>query len=73
MAQKIALAEIMARRTYATPGQMRRLAAAYKFQFYRTAVRCRNGHASPRRTATGECSSLRTSTSTYCHTMSGTH
>ena len=58
MAQKIDPAEIMVR-PGVLPPELRRLAAVYGLPYYQTRASCRNGHASPRRTATGKCEDCR--------------
>lgn len=55
MASKIDPAAVLAPRDDTASADMRSLAGLYDLPYYQTRVACRNGHRSPRRTATGEC------------------
>lgn len=55
MARRIDSNEVMDRRDGDSSADTRWLAQLYGLRFYRTRVRCRNDHDSPRLSSTGEC------------------
>ena len=55
MANRIDPAAVWTPRPGDLHGAARRLAALYRFRYYRTRASCINGHPSLRRTSTGEC------------------